>query len=226
MAKIIEKEKAQTLRRLGVSIKEISEKLHVSKSTVSVWCRDIVLSEEAIQKIVKESAAKSTIGVLRYTENLRALRQERVKEDAQKGRARLGLLSNRDILCIGIGLYWGEGYKRGSQEFGFTNSDAGMVRFYIKWLQVVFEFTSQDLILRISVNELHENRITDIEKFWVRKTRIPISQFTKPSFLKVKNKKVYQNTNDHFGTLRIKVRRGTRLRREVLGMIDLAAEAF
>jgi len=223
MAKIIEREKALALRQLGTSIKDIAVKLKVSPSTVSVWCRDIVLSEAAIQKIVKQSEVKSTIGVLRYTEALRLDRQERVKVDHKRGRERLGTLSARDILCLGVGLYWGEGYKRGSQEFGFTNSDIAMVLFYIKWLEVVFGVLRQDLILRISVNETHRRRIKDIEKFWISKTKISISQFTKPSFIKTASKKIYQNEKVHFGTLRIKVRRGTRLRREVLGMIEAAS---
>jgi len=223
MAKIFEREKARALRQFGTSVKDIAVKLNVSPSTVSVWCRDIVLSEAAIQKIVKQSEAKSTIGVLRYTESLRLERQERVKVDHKRGIERLGALSRRDILCLGVGLYWGEGYKRGSQEFGFTNSDIGMVLFYIKWLEVVFGVLQQDLILRISVNETHHKRIKDIEYFWTNQTKIPLSQFTKPSFIKTASKKIYQNEKAHYGTLRIKVRRGTRLRREVLGMIEAAS---
>jgi transcriptional regulator with XRE-family HTH domain len=224
MAKTKEKEKAQAMRVTGFSIKEIAEKLKVSKSTVSMWCRDIVLSEEAIQKITKASEAKSTLGILRYTESLRLQRQKNVVSDYQKGATSLGKLSERDVFCVGLGLYWGEGYKRGSQEFGFTNSDASMIIFYIKWLKIVFGVSQEDLILRISVNELHKKRIKDIEKYWVNKTKIPISQFTLPSFIKIQSKKVYQNQSLHYGTLRIKVRRGTRKRREVLGMIEALSD--
>jgi len=50
-AKVIERKKAQTLRKAGINIKEISHKLKVGSSTVSLRCRDIVLSEPAIQKL-------------------------------------------------------------------------------------------------------------------------------------------------------------------------------
>lgn len=224
MAKILEREKAQEMRKSGVSISDIAKKFGVSKSTVSLWCRDIVLTETAIQKIVKDSKNKSTLGILRYTESLRIERQKNVDLDSKKGMNRLNKLSSRDILCIGLGLYWGEGYKKGSQEFGFTNSDPDMVRFYIKWLKVVFNVSSEDLILRISINELHKNRIKEVQKFWTQVTNISISQFTLPSYIKTQSKKVYENSNNHFGTLRIKVRRGTRMRREVLGMIKACSE--
>ena len=220
MAKTYEREKAQALRKLGFSISDIAKKLLVSKSTVSCWCRDIVLSEIAIQKIVKDSKTKSTLGILRYTESLRILRQKNVILDHTKGYDRLGKLSSRDMLCIGLGLYWGEGYKKGNQEFGFTNSDPAMIKFYIKWLKIVFSVDIEDLILRISINELHQERINEVQDFWIQQTKVPSSQFTLPSFIKVKNKKVYSSHSDHYGTLRIKVRRGTRMRRELLGMID------
>lgn len=223
MAKTKEREQAQSLRKTGVSIKDIAKKMSVSTSTVSLWCRDIVLSKAAIQKIVSNSQHKSTLGILRYTESLRLRRQQNVLDDRALGALQLGLLSDRDIFCLGLGLYWGEGYKKGNQEFGFTNSDSKMISFYLKWLSVVFAVTAKDLILRVSINELHKHRIDEVQGFWVRTTGIPISQFTAPSLIKTKSLKTYSNHSDHYGTLRVKVRRGTRMRRQILGAIDSVA---
>jgi hypothetical protein len=47
-------------------------------------------------------------------------------------------LSSRDIHMLGLGLYWGEGYKRGSRELGFTNSDPLIARFFIRWLELMY----------------------------------------------------------------------------------------
>ncbi len=74
MAKTKEREQAQSLRKTGVSIKGVAKKLGVSSSTVSLWCRDIVLSQAAIEKIVNRSAYKCTLGILQYTESLRIIR--------------------------------------------------------------------------------------------------------------------------------------------------------
>jgi len=184
------------------------------------YSRDIVLSEEAIQNIVIASESKSTKSILRYTESLRKRRQSEIVRDIQKGALLIGGLSERDILCVGIGLYWGEGYKTGSQEFGFTNSDPAMIIFYIRWLRVVFNIPLEDLILRVSINELHKPRILSIEKFWSSVTDIPLRQFAKASFIKTTSKKIYNNPSIYNGTLRIKVRRGTVKRRIVLGAIE------
>jgi hypothetical protein len=219
MSKTLERHHAQRLRKMGTSIADIAKQLAVSKSTVSYWCRDIVLSKKARQKIVYASNRKSTAGILHYTEGLRQKRLIETQTDAVSGAKMIGRLSERDVLCVGLGLYWGEGYKRGSQEFGFTNSDFSMINFYIQWLKICFAIKEADLILRISINELHKHRVSEVESCWSMKTGIPLGQFTKTSLIKVVSKKVYSNQSEHFGTLRIKVRRGTRLRRQVLGAI-------
>lgn len=224
MAKQIEKDKAIRLRKSGTSIKDIAKVLGVSQSTVSLWCRDITLTEMAIKKIARNSIKKNTLGILRYTESLRKQRQINLLEDQMKGVKRIGELNGRDIFCVGIGLYWGEGYKKGNQEFGFTNSDPGMIRFYIKWLQYAFNIQKEDLILRVSINESHKARIGQVQTYWKDQTGIPLHQFTAPSLIKTNVKKVYQNKLVHFGTLRIKVRRGTRQRREILGIINHIAQ--
>jgi predicted transcriptional regulator len=221
MTKQRERELAQNLRQKGTSISDISHKLKVSKSTVSTWCKDIVLTPpQAVEVIARTSESKSTRSLLLYTESLRAKRQENITITTEAGKKKLGSLSKRDIYCIGLGLYWGEGYKRGSQEFGFTNSDARMITFYLLWLRTVFKVVPKDLILRVSINMSHATRLPEVENFWSRITGIPLSQFTKSSLIKTQSKKVYKKDSEYYGTLRIKVRRGTTMRREVLGAIE------
>jgi len=115
MAKTQQKLAAIKLRLQGNSIADIARQLQVSKSTVSHWCRDIVLTQSAQAKIVLSSKTKSTKNLLVYTEGLRQLRQDRIKQDTDEGKNLLHNLSQRDIFCIGLGLYWGEGYKKGGQ---------------------------------------------------------------------------------------------------------------
>jgi hypothetical protein len=157
---------------------------------------------------------------LKASEKQRVQRQKNIEASTRKGRSEVGQLSKRDIYMIGLGLYWGEGYKKGSQELGFTNSDPAMVIFYIKWLSVTYNIERKNLILRVSINDQHAGRIAIVEKYWSKATKIPCSQFTKTSLIKNQSKKIYPNLETHFGTLRIKVRRGTELRRRILGSIS------
>ncbi len=224
MAKILEREQALALRVEGTSISDIAAQLRVSKSTVSGWCRDIPLSAQAIQEIAKKSNRKSTNALLAYSESLRTERQERIDLSMNQGAKKLGTLSDRDVYCIGLGLYWGEGYKRGTQEFGFTNSDPAMIQFYLSWLSKCFGIRQSDLILRVSINQIHKDRTGEVERYWSDLTGVPRVQFTKTSLIKSRAKKVYSNRNGHYGTLRVKVRRGTERRREILGALRAAGE--
>lgn len=223
MAKTKEHEQAISLREKGNSISSISRQLGVSKSTVSVWCRDISLSLSAIKRVSNNGKMKATIALLQYSESVRQKRIIDTQRSMGKGAHMLGKLNQRDIYCLGLGLYWGEGYKRGSQEFGFTNSDPDMIIFYIKWLKTVFGADKNQLILRVSINAMHTDRIKEVEKYWSRLTNVPLDQFTKSSLIKTRSEKVYKNTQAHMGTLRIKVRRGTAMRREVIGAIKSIA---
>jgi hypothetical protein len=219
MAKTQLKEQALELRKGGKSIKTISSILKVSPSTASVWCRDIALSDRAIKAIAKNGKENSIIGLMRYSERKREERKRAEVLQFTSGKKRLGKLKERDIYCIGLGLYWGEGYKTGNQEFGFSNSDSRMILFYLKWLKTTFDISKTQLILRVSINESHRRRISEVENYWSKITGVPLSQFTKPSLIKTASKKIYANESVHMGTLRIKVRNGTTMRREVIGAI-------
>ena len=60
--KTVEREQARALRREGQSIKEISHALNVSKGSVSVWVRDIVLTESQTQALYNRRAMSAAQG--------------------------------------------------------------------------------------------------------------------------------------------------------------------
>jgi transcriptional regulator with XRE-family HTH domain len=219
MKKLKEKILAEKLRGQGLSLNEIALQLNISKSTASLWSRGVHLSVSAQKRLASRTKSKSLAGLKNYSDRVKIEKQQNILQDTVKGIERLGYLNSRDIYCIGLGLYWGEGYKTGNQEFGFTNSDPQMVRFYIHWLESTFGVKKSELILRVSINHVHNLRIKDIQNFWSEITNVPQDQFTQMSFIKSSSKKVYQDSSTYMGTLRIKVRRGTRMRREVLGAI-------
>ena len=81
-------------------------------------------------------------------------------------------VSNRDLLFLGLGLYWGEGYKNGNGEFGFTNSDPEMIKIYLKILRDVYDIKDEQLVLKININQLFAENQSDIEKYWQTVTKI------------------------------------------------------
>ena len=124
----------------------------------------------------------------------------------------------REIFSFSEWPYIGEGYKSGNEECGLTNSD-GIIRSFITWIRRTYGVRSSDLILRVSINGSHRDRIRDVEKYWSKVTGISLTQFTKTSLIKSRVRKIYSDPEKHFGTLRVKVRRGTALRRRIIGSL-------
>lgn len=220
MAKQKEKEAALLLRLKGRGIGEISKTLNVSKGTVSLWCRDISLTPRQINVLAKRSKHHATEALLLSAEKQRHQREANSRKSAQLGRNEVGSLTERDVFMVGLGLYWGEGYKQGSQELGFTNSNPLIIKFYLAWLEKIYKITTKDLILRVSINSSHKYRIKKVQEYWSDITDVPLSQFTKPSLIKTISQKQYSNHDQHFGTLRVKARKGTSTRRRILGSIS------
>jgi transcriptional regulator with XRE-family HTH domain len=221
MAKIQEKIKAQALRRRGQSINEIAQELNISKSTVSIWCRNISLTPGQIKRLVRKQTSKSYEGRLKGLEKIRQKRLQEVELLRKEGIKEIKKLNKREFLIAGVAIYWSEGYTAPvNYEVGFTNSDPKMILFMLEWFKKCCKVSDDRFSLRVGINEIHKDRIREVEKYWSQLTKIPLSQFNKISLKKTKIKKIYENHNEHYGTLRIKVRKGTRLRRKIDGWIE------
>lgn len=214
------KEAVQKMRRNGTSLSDIVKKFSITKSTASFWCKDIILSESSIQKIKTEGKDKSIKGLLRYSESKRKERIDRNILQKQEGALIIDNLSDRDILMVGLGLYWGEGYKYENGEFGFTNSNPHMIRFYFKWLKL-WKVDRDSLIFRLTINEFFRKDESNIKNFWMTFLGVKEEQFSKTTFIQTNLKKAsIKNTEGYKGILRVKVRRGTSLRNKILGAIE------
>ncbi|HVM73892.1 MAG TPA: hypothetical protein VMU13_03400 [Candidatus Paceibacterota bacterium] len=214
------RKRAQKMRVAGKSLKDIAHALSQSKSTVSYWCRDIELTDVQVRSLIKKQRKAGRVGALRAAQRKHARRLMITEEQRSQGRRDVGKLTERDIFISGLSLYWGEGYKRGNEECGFTNTDPRIIMAFIRWMKDVYGINKRDLILRVSINETQKGRAGAIEQYWSRVTTVPASQFTRTSFIKTPHKKSHANVKTYFGTLRVKVRRATNLRRRIMGSLE------
>lgn len=219
MAKFKEKIIAQELRQQGKSIKEIAKLLGVSKSSVSIWCRDIVLTAEQIENLQKRMGTKGSYEArLKGAKIQHERRLQQIKQLQEEGLKMIDSLSKRDLLLIGAALYWGEGMKKeGRARLG--NSDPAIIQFMVNWFQSIWGIPKDQLTPSILINEIHKNRVHQVEQYWSDLLNIPLTQFTKTVFIKAKNKKIYKNFQDHYGTLIVSVRKGSNLRHKINGLI-------
>lgn len=117
--KIEEQNRARDLRAEGLTYNEICAELGVSKSSVSLWCRDVEVDEEVWASRVREN---KRFGARKRTNTLTLRRQAEIDRLLAEGRERIGRLSARDFLIAGVALYAGEGAKTGNAVV-FANSD-------------------------------------------------------------------------------------------------------
>lgn len=220
MAKFKEKNKALALRRQGKSIGEIAQKIGVSKSIVSLWCRDIALTKKQIDGLHKKMMEGSYRGRLKFLEKVREVRKQETLRLRNEGVREISNVSKRDLFIGGIALYWAEGTKSSNaEETSFSNSSPKMILWILRWFKEIGGVAKDRFVIQIRVNQIHKRRIKELERYWSTLTGIPRNQFTKTIFIKTVSKKVYSD-NDHYGTVRIRVRQGTQLRRKIMGWIE------
>lgn len=161
-------ERARSLRAQAWTLAEIAAELCVSKSSASLWTRDV----EFVPRPVNRGHAAGRKPHPQHLAKLSELDQCRCD-----GLARVGELSDRDLLVAGIALYAGEGAKTG-QSVLFANTDPRMIVLFLAWLRRFFDVDERRLRVRLY---LHDG--LDLEAafaFWSGVTGIPESQFGRP----------------------------------------------
>jgi hypothetical protein len=218
MVKVFEREKAIVLRKKGESIKAIAKKLNISKSTVSLWCKDIELTSLQIERLHESMITGSYVGRMKGAIMQHEQRVKREKEGEAIGIKKIGKLSERDLLIAFTALYWGEGSKK-KREFFIVNSDPEMVKFIISALKEVFKIENDRFIVGVGINIIHKDREEKIKEYWSEITGIPKNRFRKTIFSKTENKKNYKNFYNYYGMLRINIAKSTNLYNIIMGLI-------
>ena len=218
MAKTKEYNKARQLRCKGMSIKTIARNLNVSQGSVSIWCRDVKLTSLQIEKLEESKRRGSYKGRLKGAQVQKERREKNIIKLKKEGKERIGKLSLKEFFAAGVALYWGEGSKNGRLQI--TNSDSEIIKFFISWTKTFFNTSKKDLVLYVTINEMHKKRVAEIENYWSTLLRIPSSQFGKTVLIFSKNKKHYDNFKIHYGTLRVTVRKSSEIRRITQGAIE------
>src|SRR5579872_5044366 len=169
MAKYQLRLQARKLRSKGMSVKVISRKLGIAKSTASVWVRDIILSVEQLEKLQKRILKGAELGRIRGAFVQKEKRVQQMLELKREGIAQIGKLTDRELLLIGLALYWGEGSKK-NRRLQFCNSDPGMIQFMLFWFKKCFQIENKDVTCRVGINEIHRDRDFLVKRYWAKVT--------------------------------------------------------
>lgn len=211
-----------SLRKSGKSIREIHLLTGLAKSTVSIWCREVILSERHKKRLHEKMKKMGYLGRLKGAQVNKDKKIRAQKDAVVWAQDMVGHLSKRDFFIAGIALYWAEGSKAVTTTgFIFVNSDPVMIRFMYEWLVDIIHIPKEELTAQISINEIHRDRIGKVLNFWSHLLDLAPGRFSKTFFAQSVQKKVYENHDVHYGVLRLSVRRSTLLKYKVLGLINI-----
>lgn len=214
------KESVRALRQRGLSISEIAKRYSLPKTTVHLWIRDIRLSKDQ-SEILKVKAIKALAKARIKAQHIKkAQRAHTIALLTRKGIEDIGILTKRDLLILGVSLYWAEGFKnKHEKRLGFCNSDPAMIRLYMKFLTDVMCIEKSDLTARVGLNESYKNSALEIQEFWEKETGLLRAQFTKPFFQKTVWKKEFIDRN-YRGVLRIHAKKSANLLLYMRGLMQ------
>jgi len=163
-----EREKARELRRTGHSVKEICRMLGVAKSSVSVWVRDIELTEE--QRLALKKHYPGYPGQHAGSRAVAAKYRELRRQYQEEGRAKAR--EGDPLHLAGCMLYWGEGEK-GRPSLSLANSDPDMMLFYLRFLLNSLQVEKDKIILRIICYLGNGMTTEEIEDYWLQTLELP-----------------------------------------------------
>jgi predicted transcriptional regulator len=167
--KTYERTRARRLRaERGYSIKQIAALLRVSTSSVSLWVRDVKLTEEQHDALRERNPAYNQQLNGRAVANANRRAERRAYQDQGRRLARRG----DTVHAAGCMLYWAEG-ARTRNSVRFSNSDPEMVRMFIDFLRAYFDLTDEQIRLTCHLYADHAERQREIEQFWLDVARLP-----------------------------------------------------
>ncbi len=161
----MKKEKEQQavkLRKQGQSIKQIAKELKVSPGSVSIWAKDVRLTQKQIHDLrVRGSGFGRPEAAKAWSEKNRKKRrkyQELGREDARQNNA------EHAMACM---LYWGEGAKRNNKNtVKITNGDSSLLKMFVSCLKNFFSVEEERIRLYIRYFPDNDLDVDEVEHHW------------------------------------------------------------
>lgn len=219
MAKCKERLEAQSLRRQGFSIRDIAKALQVSRSSASMWVRDVELTDTQIKQLHQNKIAGGSAGRAKGALKNRENKEARILNARQEAQDKIQCIDSENLYFLGLGLYWGEGAKASDGMTAVSNSDPAVIITMMRWFEECWGIDTERFRPRIYINDTHRDREEVLLTFWSQTLKLPKSQFDRTIFLP-KGKKIYENHDLYYGVLTLKISKGAELRHKILADID------
>jgi transposase len=215
--------KARQLREQGLGYNQIAAELGVSKSSVSLWVRDLPRPERLSYE---ECCRRVAEGVRRYWAAERPVREAQREATRAAAAAEVGKLTQRELLAVGAIAYWCEGAKNKPyhrhDRVTFMNSDPRLITLFLRFLDAAGVDRNM-IVYRVCIHETAD--VPEAERFWLEVTGAEPELFRKPTIKRHQPRTVRKNVGaDYRGCLRVDVRRSADLYRRIEGWARAAMD--
>ncbi|MFD9817039.1 hypothetical protein [Streptomyces sp. NPDC059080] len=205
--------RARELRLQGKTYDQIQLELGCSKSSISLWVRDLPKPD---RRRTREEA--SAIAKRGWAATLRRREEERQQTKAA-ATAEIAAMSDRDLFIAGVALYWAEGTKdkpyARRESVIFVNSDPGVIRVFLAWLRLL-DVDPAHLTYRVMIHATAD--VPAAEAYWAEFVGIDTTALQKTTIKKHNPKTVRKNVGEGYrGCLVVRVRRSAELYRRIEG---------
>ena len=162
--KLKEKFKVIKLRKVGKSYGEILKEVNVSKGTLSVWFRDIKLTEAQKRRLYVTLRRKNAYKGAKIQQERKVERAEQIIAEAKKEAKHF--LEN-PLFLSGLMLYWAEGDKsKIIERVKFSNSDPVMIALMMEWFRKICRVPEKKFRICLHIHELHCRK--NIKRYWCK----------------------------------------------------------
>ncbi|MHA4777058.1 acylphosphatase [Streptomyces sp. MSC1_001] len=205
--------RSRELRLQGMTYDQIQVELGCSKSSISLWVRDLPKVDR------RTPAEQGREAALKRWAHEGPLREAARNAAIREAREAVGTLSDRELFLAGVALYWAEGSKskpyRRDETVAFINSDPGVIGVYLAWLDLL-QIPRERLRFRVMIHESAD--VSGAEQYWADLVGTSRSQLQRTTLKKHNPKTVRKNTgSDYRGCLIIRVSAGCDLYRRIEG---------
>ncbi|MGW6566541.1 hypothetical protein [Streptomyces sp. NPDC054975] len=187
------RDRARELRAQGMTYDQIQVELGCSKSSISLWVRDLPKPEP--RHTPEEQRALMNEGLKR----LRIAQDEERAAVKQAAHVEIGDLSDRELFLIGVGLYWAEGQKSKSyarrERVIFVNSDPDMILLFRAWLRLL-GVDGKRVGYRVMIHETAD--VVGAEQYWAGLLGIGAAELRRTTLKKHNPKTVRKNVGEDY----------------------------
>ncbi|MFE5769734.1 hypothetical protein ACFQ7O_15415 [Streptomyces sp. NPDC056485] len=207
------RDRARELRLQGMTYDQIQVELGCSKSSISLWVRNLPKPD------LRSPAEQGRDATLKRWAHEAPRREEARDAAIEAAREEIGPLSDRDLFLTGVALYWAEGSKsktyRRSETVTFINSDPGVIRVYLAWLQLM-NIPRERLKFRVMIHESAD--VDGAERYWADFVGVQPIELQRTTLKKHNPKTVRKNTGAEYrGCLIVRVSASCDLYRRIEG---------